>query len=106
MVPNIEQLDRETPPTQAGGVDSSASAPGTELRLTEEQFHAVLEGFVGGWGQLSKMAKKWGVDPTDLSRVLRRIQGPGPKLLKALNVRIERVYVMTVETGEMSGTNS
>jgi len=82
----------------ASPAEGNGSAPGIELRLSEEQFHAHLEGLTRGWGGISKMARIWGVDPTDLSRVVRRIQTAGPKLLKALNVRIEKSYVITVDT--------
>lgn len=102
MTAETAKLDVQESPSVADVVGETSHTPQTELRLSEEQLVEFLKQLTSKRGQVTAMAAIWGINNSELSKVLRGLQGPGPKLLNALNARKETVYVMTVEASHGS----
>lgn len=81
-----------------GDAAQVVSLPAATFTLTKSEFIAFLKTLTGKRGGITQMSRQWGVDNSELSKVLRGKQEPGPKLLKAVGARVEKVYQVTVET--------
>lgn len=68
-------------------------------KFTEEQFPAVLANLAKHYGNAAEMARRFGIDPSNLRKAIDGKRPPCAKILRAIGATRWRVY-------EIPGVNS
>jgi len=64
------------------------------IRLTEAEFLERLSIAAKRASGVNELARRWGVDSSNLAKVIRGERRPGAQLLERLRAREERFYVL------------
>ena len=62
------------------------------MKFTEDQFPAVLASLAKHYGNAAEMARRFGIDPSNLRKAIDGKRPPCAKLLRAIGATGKRVY--------------
>ena len=71
-----------------------AETTDSPMQFDEKDFPTVLGRLAQHYGGITAMARKLGVDPSNLNKACKGLKPPGRKLLKRMGATVGRVYLI------------